>query len=627
MLLNTKYYLPLAVLSGVLVFVLTFYAMEADYATGLDSSYLWGLNYLFANDYDLLLNMVYPFGPLAFLKIPIALSHNFLLYIIFYYLVTFGFISLFFYIAKRKGFSILPTFVLCYLALILIRIDYTIVFLCAMLCFVALRERKLLFFALASLLAATGLCIKSSIGVEAIGVIVVSCLIDFYYNRQWKDFLLLVLTNLIVFLLVGCIVFKGFVPFFHYLYGVKDLVLGYGDSLALYPHNSWLYICIAGLLVLLSPLTLKDRDARIFLLQVLIPLYSTYKHAFVREDIYHYQQLIFFLLAFWAIMTLMNRKRALPSLVCGVICVACLYYNAAENIEKPEVITKNLKTQHIKNFYNYTFHLKSTEEYFDSLSRQAIKTDTIPQEWITLVGNSTVDCYPWEHLLAGANHLNWKPRRTLGTAISEYTSKVAQEGFDIDKGADFVIWHFSGGDKAKTFDDKYFLNDEPDVAYTLINNYTCIAQTDNCLLMKRNDDGKQKFADRIIRKSFTSSLNQWVDVEYRQNTILRLKTRIHENLAGKLKSMLFKGVAFYIDYQTLDGEVHSFRYTPNLAHEGLWINPFILDPLTENAAERVVRVRLRTNNDRYVRQQLELQFEELVPSAYYKHKEVKDFLF
>ncbi len=608
--LNTRYYTPLAVVSGILVFILTFFSMEADCGVGLDSSYLWGMNYLFANEYETLTHLVYPFGPLALFKIPLALSNNLLYYTIFYYILTFSFITLFFYISKKKGFSLLTTLILCYCALILIRIDYMIVFVCAMLSFIAIKKKSIPFFCLSSVLATIGLCVKSSIGVESLGVIAVACLVSLYENRNWRYFIFQILAIVVCFLLIGSIVFKGFTSFIYYLYGVGDLVFGYGDSLALYPENSWLLICLGFLLVLSSPLILKDKDATFFLLLSLIPLYSTYKHAFIREDIYHYQQLVFFLIAFWSIMALMNKKRAALSVFCGVLCIGSFYLNA-RNLGNTEVITKHLKTEHIKSFYNYTFRLKETNERFASLSQQAFQEDSLEQSWKTIIGNSTVDCYPWEHILAGANNLNWKPRKTLGSAVSDYTSKLSQENYDIKTGVDFVIWHFNADDYAKTFDDKYFLNDEPNVTLSLLNNYTCIAKTDKYLLMQRNKDGKQNFLARKNEKSFTASLNQWIKIKQSPNTILRLKISTNKTILGKIKSAMLKGVAYYVDYQTKDGTIYSFRYTSNLAKEGLWINPLVINPFSEEQGKEVSQIRFRTNNDKYIRKSINLQFEEI----------------
>lgn len=60
----------LQVLATILLVLLTYPVLEPDYGTGLDSSYVWGLNFLFDNDYTTLTHLIYPYGPLALLRLP-----------------------------------------------------------------------------------------------------------------------------------------------------------------------------------------------------------------------------------------------------------------------------------------------------------------------------------------------------------------------------------------------------------------------------------------------------------------------------------------------------------------------------------------------------------------------------
>jgi len=53
---------------AIFIYLFTFPAFEPDLAPGLDASYVWGLNWLFANNYTALTQLIYPVGPLALLK-------------------------------------------------------------------------------------------------------------------------------------------------------------------------------------------------------------------------------------------------------------------------------------------------------------------------------------------------------------------------------------------------------------------------------------------------------------------------------------------------------------------------------------------------------------------------------
>ena len=105
---------------SIIVFILTFPNLEPIYGLGLDHSYYWAFNWLFANDYDTLKDLIYPLGPLYFLKTPTTQGNNLIIHLIFYTVLKFAFILTMFYTAKQKGLcnnykGILLTAVLIYI--------------------------------------------------------------------------------------------------------------------------------------------------------------------------------------------------------------------------------------------------------------------------------------------------------------------------------------------------------------------------------------------------------------------------------------------------------------------------------------------------------------------------------
>ena len=82
---NTIMWLQAAV--TLFLVALTYPLFEPDYGTGLDSSYVWGLNYLFDSDYTTLTHLIYPYGPMALLKLPTPYNGHFAIFLIFYTLV------------------------------------------------------------------------------------------------------------------------------------------------------------------------------------------------------------------------------------------------------------------------------------------------------------------------------------------------------------------------------------------------------------------------------------------------------------------------------------------------------------------------------------------------------------
>ena len=65
-----------ALLLSLVIYLVTFPRFEPVYGPGLDPSYVWAINYLVNFDYDALTGLIYPIGPLGFLKYAAAYENN-----------------------------------------------------------------------------------------------------------------------------------------------------------------------------------------------------------------------------------------------------------------------------------------------------------------------------------------------------------------------------------------------------------------------------------------------------------------------------------------------------------------------------------------------------------------------
>ena len=64
------------VLFSLLSVVLTFPEVLAGFGVDVDKAYVWAYNDLFVHRYDALADLVFPYGPLGFLKFPLPVGHN-----------------------------------------------------------------------------------------------------------------------------------------------------------------------------------------------------------------------------------------------------------------------------------------------------------------------------------------------------------------------------------------------------------------------------------------------------------------------------------------------------------------------------------------------------------------------
>ncbi len=619
---NTKqmhYPLLGKIVLAVFIYIFTFPAFEPDLAPGLDASYVWGLNWLFANNYTTLTQLIYPIGPLALLKMPAIEGANFIIFLIFYTTIKFWFIATCFGLSESHSKNFYCAAALIMLASYFAGIDHMIIFLCIMLGFQFVRTTKMHKFVLMAVLGFIGLFIKTSIGVEALSAVFVVWLMDFYKNRSFKRSIIAVLIVFSTAIVVGMSVLHDFSTVIDYYWGALHLVTGYGGTLSLHPENNWLALITFILIIASFPIFSGDKDSKIIFFISLIPIFANWKHAFVREDITHYQAIITFIIIFWCIIFMTKSIRKGYTVVCAMLSVMMLYWNMKEI---PGYSNRKIEYCGINNFWGTIMEYNDFAERMNLITDNAMLSVKLPDDVLTKLGNSTIDFYPWEHTYAKENTLNWQPRKTIeiGASTSKWLSDVAAENYTGDNSAEYVLWHFEKN--GYTIDNRYPLNDEPNVVYNILQNYNADYYGDKYIIWKKRPECRliSKVADNVL----TARFNEWISVPDCGDNIQRIKIESSVNFTGFVKKTFFKDEMYFVDYMIRSGEIFTYRYVPSTAVDGLWINPLVEDFLSGELADKVDKVRFRVSDDRCVKKEISVQFETWNASLGEIVKTVKD---
>ena len=598
------------ILAVLVIYLLTFPNLEPNYSIGLDSSYTWALNYLFSNNFHVLKELIYPYGPLAFLKLPLTEGNNFEYYLLFYTLIKLWFTFLFIYLVRKTNpeQKILSYFIVTIL-LLLFDIDNLMIGISFINCFLFLQNKKFFNIIMAGSIAFIGICIKSSIGISAFSIIVVALLIDLFQNRNYKNSLKYVGIELITVLLLGFLIFQNFGLLFHYCINIFKLSFSYSSALSLFPPNNWILLGSFIFSILITPFIVKEKNTRIAFLLFAPVLFAMWKHAMTREDFSHSAILLTFLFLFWGINIAISKEKIKLLLFLTVFNISLFYINITNTWDYKPV---KLEINGINNFVNTVINFKEFKEKNHKISHDNIQPNVLDLSVKELIKNSTVDSYPWELSYFSANNFNWKARRTLQSgSYSRWLDGIIAQDFNRENGADYIIWHYVGDKWNGNFgsiDERYLLNDNPMTIFNILNFYSIKLKTSNYLLLKKNN--KNNFLKVENEKTQTTQWNKWIDIKTKDAEILRIKIFSKSSFIGKIKNFLYKTEAYYIDYMFEDGKVLSYRFIPENAKDGIWINPFVRFPESNQEESRVSKIRFRCNYSLFNEENFDYQFEK-----------------
>lgn len=592
------------------LYILTFPAYESVFTIGLDSSYIWALNHLFANSYESLKEMIYPLGPLSFLLNFTFEGNNFELFLCFHTLIKIWFILLFMHVVETWNHKrMYVSYLILILILIICKIDFLLIGITLFHCLLFLENKKLTNIFLAAVIGGIGICIKSSIGISAISIIIMTFIIDLYKNRNYKISCLIAGISIVTMGLIGLLVFRQMDLLLNYYFNVFRLSLNYSSALSIFPDNNWI-VLILFFISFFANLLVKDKNVkRIFI--ILFPVFfAMWKHAMTREDFTHISILLAYLFLYWGIIISLSKTKTLVLLLLASINISLFYSNMTNTWN---YYPFKVEISGINNFKNLILDVNNYKQKSIETSTQNVNTNVLDSSVLEIIHHSTIDSYPWELSYFAANNLNWKPRKTLQSgSYARWLDAINANDFNRIQGPDFLIFHFNEdnyGGKFGSIDGRYLLNDNPLTVFTVFNDYSLVLKNDQFLLLKKNkrDNFKQTKEGKIQNTTW----NRWITVPYEQSEILRIKVFSKVSLIGKIKNFIYKTEEYFVDYMFEDSTVLTYRYISNNARDGIWIHPFIRFPDTKQEEKKPIKLRFRCSNHVFNKQSIQYQFQHI----------------
>jgi hypothetical protein len=597
------------------VFIISFPNFEPDYNTGLDSPFRWGFNFLWIHDYKTLTELIFSYGPLAFLKVPVAIGNNFLFFLLFYSFAKISFLLGLIYASKTSKFLTYPiVLILSYF----LQVDTIIIGIVILGSILYLKKENPLFYAIALLSSIIGLYIKSSIGISCFGIIFMLWILILKRSPSKKQITTLTGSSILLILLTNLIIGKDIFYLFNHLLNALTLSSGYSSSMPLFPENNWVVLFFSFLSIAIVPV-LFERSTRSVFLLLLFPIYSFWKHAMVRESPIYYMQLIEFALFFWGMILLTSNPIKNRFIFLLPIISISLFFSNIYVIDKDFHFDQNWNGY--PNFSASILNYQKKVADMTHVSTKNVERNKVKSELKERIGIQTIDIYPWDFSYIAANGFNWQPRSTFQSiGISKWSDKMTQSSFYRENGPEFILFQSKKdtfGGELGSIDYRYLLNVEPLTNVQLFKNYDIIQNNKKFTLFQKNESNNLEALENL--SSEIASWNEWIDVPKTSNCILKLNLISEKTILGKMMTLLYKDTQYTIDYELKSGKLLSYRFIPKIANNGIWINPMLTSLKSAESNEYVTKIRIKCSRLSLVKN--EIQFNWIVYPIIEKEKE------
>lgn len=552
------------------------------YGPNIDDSLHWAYNYFAYGRFGLVQQVTFPHGPLAFILYPLALEKNFIIALGVQLILAAALARLIFQLRLvRDHVNLLFTSAAALVVLSVSDIQLLLAGLVAGLVMLDRLQPKNIHGTLISLFTAFAVFIKTYAAVIC-GLIVAADLV--YRIQRGRNLTALAIAGqCTLFFVAGWLmVFGNFEYLISFITAQLQLSLDNSEAVQFSdPEISW-WLVGSALLVLPLLYTAADEPyGKQYFTLMALPLFAAWKHGMARADVVHVTGFVQFLVVFLLMFLLISPQRSLRviflcALIPGLLLIQLTRYERiGEYAERSFIRAGNL--WNTLGNYDSLVTSKGSEIAF------AIRNQKLPDTLKSLIGTSSVDVYPWNYSLAGANELNWRPRPVLNSyaAYTQWLDERDALHFASAGAPEFILWEFTDpnerGMDLESIDNRYLLNDEPSALSAVISRYEPVYHSSRFVLLRKRS---QPFKCKSTRLSSAHSLpfGEWLDVPRIDGGILRARVNIKKNLPGALKSLVYKGQIFHIFYELSDGRVLSHRIVPKNAARGVWIAPLILVP-------------------------------------------------
>jgi hypothetical protein len=555
--------------------------------SGLDPSWVVGLNLAFLENFQFGRDIIFTFGPLGFLWVPVLMDYRlWVLSLTVTLIAHFLFVVCLFYVVK-KTFGKLNYYIIVLIPILIFAIpyfiEYKLLMIASLMLYLILTDslsskENPSIFAFIGLLLSIATLIKFTAFFMSISLIVMFFLCCLFLKKEVKYGLYLLVSYLIFLISIWIFAGQNIYNLASYFYSGIEISNGYVDAMGV-PGPEWqVFLGIASLciffIIILSSAKESKKNVFVFSLLNLGIFLVAFKHGFVRHDghqFYFFQicLLLFLLLSFLVNSYVSDRKLKYLNLITIILIIPFLfsmYYSA------PWMLNDNIKNKY-QSYVLSEQMVVNQESFKEQVTNSKVKVCDdyhIDKSMIKYLENKKVDIFPWDISLAWAYGLGWSPR-PIFQSYSAYTHYLDEKNsyHFINAGApDNILYTYA------SIDNRYPIFDEPLTFRNVLLYYKYQNESGNFILLSKSKDleissqvedlgtVEAKCGEIIEVPKYQGYVFAYIDFDY--------------SLFGKIIKIFYKPHPVTVKFLLKDGEItQEFRFLPNVASDGVYISQYI----------------------------------------------------
>ncbi len=570
-----------------LILVLSFITLRGIYLPlgppGIDPGWQWAVNQAAQSGQIFGRDIVFTYGPLAFLAVPMDFSNNLVLGNIFLIIVQIAFaaalIGLF---LRTRSLVSLAAFAVLYLVAdhqgLALEAFFLIVV--ALLALDAVASDRLLPVATASVLSGMLLFTKITLGVGATVILLASLAVSKLLLKRSARFAVGLIPLPLVIAAVALLSFDSPASFFNWLVLSADIISGYSSANSIIGASSELVAgaSMVAAWMLAMILIRSNRPLFVFMI-VLTPLVLIqFRLGFVRQDTHQYHFVPFMLAVIALSILFSNRPRKIWVHLGAYAAVLALGSSTllVEPMKQGFVHSELMSGGRGATAVASLIHLDQTRRNLAILSERNLEALRLSDAWLPVLKDSKngVGTLPWEIQYSPANDLTWNPTPTL-QIYSAYTRRLddwTAAHYRGENAPQFIINQFAAvGTRRQLFD-------APATWRTLFVNYrlrSAVMGFEPLLLLERRTE-EREFSYAEVQRDTIRLEETGVEVP-RSDALVFAEIDLRPNLVGRMQKSFFRVPLIFAIMTHASGHVSHFRLIPGTSDNGVLINRFPRD--------------------------------------------------